>query len=269
MARGQLEALEGLQGEKEEALFKRDYTILKHVVEDLLGDRKVDQTSHNKLSRAVLQASIDLDQKQIDAYQGEPVPESLDDEKDTITARTPEPEPMDLGPLLSEFIERFPTTKPTWSKAAHDAYWSATKVLIKILGDIQVGTITRGIMNNYREILAKIPPYWTNRHQHIKVEDLPAPGLPTISRSKFNNNLIYVGQLMRYAVDCGYLDADPMPLSRMNLPDKRPGVHMFNDDQVLTILEATSKYNDHRYWLPLLGLYTAKKGLASILPPLK
>ncbi len=257
MAKGQMETLVELQSEKEESLFRRDYSLIKHVVEDLLGDRQVDQASHNKLSRAVLRAAIDLDQKQMDAYNGEPVPDSLVDEaKGTPTVRTPEPEPVDLGPLLIEFMEKYPTTKPTWSQASHNAYQSATKIMLKILGNIQVGTITRAMMVNYRETLAKIPPHWTNRHQHLKVEDLPAPSLPTISRKKFEDHLIYVGQLMRYAVDCGHLDADPMPLSRMNLPSQNTEVHQFTDDQILTVLKATSEYNDHRYWLPLLGLYT-------------
>jgi len=254
MAEGQLEALMLLQSEREVALFRRDYSELKHVVDRLLDGREVDKVSHNKLSRAVLQAAIKLDQIQIDAQQGEPIPDSLEDDQGTHTENPPEP--VDLGPLLSEFIDKFPTTKPKWSKAAHSAYRSATKIMLKILGDIQVGTITRAMMVNYRETLAMVPTFWTSRHQDIEVKDLPAPGLDRLSKSKFDNNLIYVGQLMDYAVDCGHLDDSPMPRTKMSLPDNPTDVHQFNDEQIKTILEATGQYNDHRYWLPILGLYT-------------
>ena len=257
MAQGQLETLELQQSEMDEALFRRDYSDVRHIVDILLDGQEVDKLSHNKLSRTVLRKAIELNEVRIKAQQGEPVPDSLDDdEKAAHAVPTSMPEPVDLGPLLSEFIDRFPATKPKWSQAAHDAYQSATKVLIKILGDIQVGTITRAMMVNYRETLAMVPTFWTNRHQDIKVEDLPAPGLPTISRSKFDNNLIYVGQLMDYAVDCGYLDDSPMPRTRMNLPESEKEVHQFNNDQVRTILAATEDLDDHRYWLPILGLYT-------------
>lgn len=255
MAEGQVEAIWMLQLEKEKALFRRDYSEFKPIVDRLLNGREVDKQSHNKLSRAVLQAAIKLDQIQIDAQQGEPIPDNLEDDQGVHTVGIPEP--VDQGPLLSEFIDRFPATKPKWSRAAHNAYRSATKVLLKILGDIQVGAITRAMMVKYRETLAIIPTFWTSRHQDIEVKDLPAPGLPTISQSKFDNNLIYVSQLMDYAVDCGYLDDSPMPRTRMSLVDgDRPDVHQFNDDQVKTILEATSQFDDHRYWLPILGLYT-------------
>lgn len=93
------------------------------------------------------------------------------------------PKPVDHGPLLSEFMEKFPETKPNWDIATHKAYQTTTKVVLKILGDIHVGTITRAIMVDYRETLLKSPAYWTNRHPQIRVEDLPATGLPTIGKS--------------------------------------------------------------------------------------
>ena len=167
-----------------------------------------------------------------------------------------EPTPAHQTPLLSEFVERFPETKPKWDTASKNAYKSATKVALKILGDIPVGTLTRQTLVNYRETLAKIPAFWINRHPNVKVEDLPAPGLPTISNSTFDRTLGYMGQLMDYAVDCGYLPDSPMPKTGMSLPEEDKEVHLFNDDQVKTVIAATQEFNDHRYWIPLLGLYT-------------
>lgn len=212
---------------------------------------------YSSLCKGIIQTEIEGTNRYQDQLNGN-FPDELEQDLTGITTPPQQPklESVDHGPLLSEFIKEFPQTKPKWRKASHSAYQTATKVLLKIMGDIPVGTITRAMLVRYRETLAITPSYWMSRHKKVKVKDLPAPGLPTINNDTFDKNIVYLKQLMDYAVDREYLDYSPMPKTQMSLPDDKKEVHQFDDDQVKIILDVTAEFGDHRYWLPLLGLYT-------------
>lgn len=259
-AQAGIEVIQLQQTEHEEALFKRSYKGVDRIVDDLLKGQEVDTPSRNKLSRAVLRAAVDLHDVQISAMEGEPVPTTLDD-KEVHSVDTPaiiapvNPLPIP-GPLLSEFIETYDKSSTGWSIATRKDYNSSMKVTLKILGDIPVGTITRTIMVNYRETLLKVPTYWANRHKNVSVSDLPIPDVDTLSKATIEKYLTYINGLMNYAVDCEHLSDSPMPRSRMSIPDDKINVRPFSDKEVGVILGATQHFDDHRYWLPLIALYT-------------
>jgi integrase len=259
MAQGQLEAIIMMQSEQEEALFRRDYSGIKHVVDLLLDGREVDKMSHNKLSRAVLQTAIKLGQIQIDAYQGEIIPDSLEDHKDVTTESIPEPEPVDLGPILSEFITEHHAANPGWSQATLKEYESCAKVVLKILGDVPVGTLDRPTMVNYRKTLMNVPTYWVSRHKDIPASKLPIKGVETIKKQTVEKNLAYVSGLIRAIVDTGYLQEITMPVTPLNMADDSIDVLPFDNAMVRTIMAQTESPKDYRHWLVRLGYYTGAR----------
>ncbi len=188
--------------------------------------------------------------------EGEPVPVTLDD-KEVHSVDTPAPiASVNPGPLLSVFIEAYDKSNAGWSAATRKDYWSFTKALLLILGDIPVETITRAIMVNYRETLLKVPTYWSSRHKKVSVSDLPIPDVDTLAKATIEKYLTYINGLMNYAVDCGHLHDSPMPRSRMSIPDDSVDVRSFSNNEVKIIMDATRDFTDHRYWVPRLGLHT-------------
>ena len=223
--------------------------------EKKFSDVKKTSSEHRELCQGLVQVEI----QGIDHYQSKlhgKFTENHDMHSSGNLLTSATSAPTDNSPLLSEFMEEFPKTRPKWGKASHSAYKTATKVILKILGDIPVGTITRSMLVKYRETLAESPAYWTNRHKNVRAEDLPMKGIPTIDSGTFDKNLIYLKELMDLAVDREYLKDSPMPKTQMSLPKKNKEVHQFDDDQVKIILASSKDFDDHCYWIPLLGLYT-------------
>ncbi|MCP4720723.1 MAG: hypothetical protein GY860_14820 [Desulfobacteraceae bacterium] len=105
-AQAGLENNEVLQVDYKKALLTRSYKPVDHIVDDLLEGQSVDIPSRNKLSRAVLNAAIDLHDVQHDVLKGDPVPPKLNAEQ-SKTLVTNQESDLDPGPALSAIIESY------------------------------------------------------------------------------------------------------------------------------------------------------------------
>lgn len=143
------------------------------------------------------------------------------------------------------------------------------RVMIELIGDIQVDKLTLDLCRQYRDSLLKYPL------QRSKTGCLAATPISvllngeqdykTLSLTTVNNHLRKSSSFLNWIRDQGY--SLPNPLSRMKVKQTRTRKACrlpFSDSDLRAIFSAplftAHRYSqDYQFWLPLLGLYTGAR----------
>ena len=143
------------------------------------------------------------------------------------------------------------------------------RVMLELIGDVQVDKLTVDTCRNYRDALLKYP---VQRHKSGKLSNKALPELlacepdyDTLSLTTVNNHLRRSSSFLNWIRDQGYDITNP--LSRMKVKQTRARkscrVPFTNSD--LNLMYSTPVFTNHRFsqdyqfWLPLLGLYTGAR----------
>lgn len=137
-------------------------------------------------------------------------------------------------------------------------------LLVRIVGDLPINQYTRKDAHRFRETALRLPPRYNRFPVSKTLEAIIAEAKETISTTTFNNYVKNLTTFFTYAVREGYCQKNPFEglrvRQRHKVSEERAA---FNPEDLRKLFAVVSvNKNDrqpHRYWLPLLGLYTGAR----------
>lgn len=137
-------------------------------------------------------------------------------------------------------------------------------LLTRIIGDMPIDQITRKDAHLFRETALKLPPRLYQLPDQ-PLEQSIAEATSTISVTTFNNYVKNLTTFFSYAVREGYCSRNPFDGMRVRQRRKVSEERSAFTTEDLQVLFSKASYESelgarpHRYWLPLLGLYTGAR----------
>ena len=184
------------------------------------------------------------------------------------------PVPVDgirLSHVIKDFLDRQDQSKPMFG-----VYERGLRLLVEFVGDKAIGDIKSADVRSYFDTVAALPPRWQDicRREKITARELAARNDgPGLSPKTFTDSYkAAVGPFLRHARlffgDLGWphhltIEGIKYPGRREEGEDKqRP----MTGDELKRLFEgsefaafAADPAQAHRYWLPLIGLYTGAR----------
>lgn len=168
------------------------------------------------------------------------------------------------------------------SQSTKNNYKVMFKAMSEIAGsDIPVNQITREHCKQVRFLMLRLPKNVTAKAAGLSLEaaaeKTEKEGWAKLAPATINSNLNKLAALMEFAVEERYIKENPARglavADKVKKKDKR---HIFSDDQLIKIFSSalytgcdndkhgynkpgTAKPRNTRFWLPLIGLYSAMR----------
>lgn len=185
----------------------------------------------------------------------------------------PAAENVNPGPLLSHMIETYcheMVYGNNWTPKTELEYRAIYRVLISIINDRPINTVSSTEAKVFKEALMKLPSNMSKKplYRDKPVKDVLAMKIPKsdlLSISKVNAYMSRVSSLFIWAVDNKHTQQNPF--SGTKIKEKKPSHkkrNVFSDADLQALFDSSSyrsgrHLHPHYYWLPLLGLYTGAR----------
>lgn len=163
--------------------------------------------------------------------------------------------------IISDVIKSYTAEKQGgWSDKTKMEVAGVFKLLVDILGDVDVTTITRPMLIELRTSLLKVPPnfYVKNPGRSVR-EAINSTKGPGISIKTVNKHMARIGSLLKYCHEMGILTNNPaagLQLSDKQRSDQERSAYTLNDINKIVANLVEDVKQPERYWIPLIGLYT-------------
>lgn len=163
--------------------------------------------------------------------------------------------------LLSDVIRTYTAEKQSgWTDKTKMEVAGVFRMLVELLGNVDVSTIDRPTLVELRSALLRVPPnfYVKNRNGSVKeaVKSSTGPGL---SIKTVNKHVARIGSLLKYCHELGYITNNPatgLQLSEKQRADEERSVYTCEDiKNIVGNLSLDPEYPE-RFWIPLIGLYS-------------
>jgi len=142
---------------------------------------------------------------------------------------------------------------------------SVAELMTRILGDLPVDLITRQDARKFREVALKLPPRMNQLPEGQSLEQIIEVATTTISLTTFNNYVKNLTTFFSYAIREGYCERNPFDGLRVRQRGKVSEERsVFTEDDLRRLFSkqvyaSANSTQPHKYWLPLLGLYTGAR----------
>jgi len=142
---------------------------------------------------------------------------------------------------------------------------SVAELMTRIVGDLPVDLITRQDARKFREVALKLPPRMNQLPEGQSLEQIIETATTTISLTTFNNYVKNLTTFFSYAIREGYCERNPFDGLRVRQRGKVSEERsVFTEDDLRRLFSkqvyaSASSPQPHKYWLPLLGLYTGAR----------
>jgi integrase len=165
------------------------------------------------------------------------------------------------GKVLSEVITTYTAEKQNgWTDKTKMEVEGVFKLLVDILGDIEVSSITRPRLIELRSGLLRVPPHFYKRNPGKSVKQVIASNEgPGISIKSVNKHVARIGSLLKYCNELGMIPNNPgtgLQLSEKQRADQERNVYSLDDVRSIVTNLPHEKETPERYWIPLIGLYS-------------
>jgi integrase len=163
--------------------------------------------------------------------------------------------------LLSIIITSYTAEKQAgWTDKTKMEVAGVFKMVVDILGDVEVSTITRPMLIELRSSLLRVPPNFYVKYRGQSVRDaIKSSSGPGLSIKTVNKHMARIGSLLKYCHELGYIANNPatgLQLSEKQRADQERNVYTPQDiKNIITNLPKDAEYPE-RYWIPLIGLYS-------------
>lgn len=173
---------------------------------------------------------------------------------------------LDTYPKLSEVMEEYGKRQRLDGvslKTVADKK-SVVDLFIRVIGDLSISHITREDAKTFKEVALTLPPRATQQPGK-SLRTLAQEAQGTISVTTFNHYLKNLSTLFTYARQEGYCDKNPFDGLGVKQRSKASALRSRFSENDLRLIFSTSTYErrstnkPHRYWLPLLGLFTGAR----------
>ena len=268
----ELDLYQEYKDEFKDCIINGNYTCVEQEVKDILHKnniKKLDDNSHNKLSREIIKARIKIlnieeqrSQGNYDTYQ----PPELYNQK-IINDVKHSPALVDVA---NEYIKEKSISK-SWSSDTHNTINNAFKVLFELIGkDRDIVTIDHKELIEFRNSLLFLPKNISKKkdYKDKTIKELISMKLAkelTLSANTINKYTSRVTSLFEYALKHGYIRTNPAQDLRLeNKGKENEERHKFTDIDLENIfkmpiyssaLKNTLIKKPEQFWIPLFGLY--------------
>ncbi len=182
-----------------------------------------------------------------------PVPKVIEPDK-----KKPEQKPK---VLLKKVIEIYTAEKQSgWTNKTKMEVAGVFRMLLELLGNVDVTTIDRPTLVELRSDLLKVPPgfYVKNRNGSVRDAVKKATG-PGLSIKTVNKHVARIGSLLKYCHELGYITHNPatgLQLAEKQRADEERSVYTHEDiKNIVGNLPLDPEYPE-RFWIPLVGLFS-------------
>lgn len=153
--------------------------------------------------------------------------------------------------------ERDPTEKTV------DEYRAKIRRFEEVHPNLTIDGITKIDVDEFTDQLRQMPLHLRNEERTKplpqlveKYQDQP---VGRVSQKTIKKHIDCIRTLVRFAVDKGWLDTNPLSGLKVALPTGRPGRLPFDTKHFEKIIAYASQFDDERFWLPVLALYTGAR----------
>ncbi|MEH6470990.1 MAG: site-specific integrase [Halopseudomonas sp.] len=192
---------------------------------------------------------------------------------DLPTALKPEPKTAtDLA--VSEVFEKFAAERVAsgaWTmQRSRQAFTNAIQVFTSLVGDQPIQDFTKATGRGYKELLQRYPKNLTKTKQFRGMTALEVISsdmdYQPISFKTVSDQIGHISSLLRWAVNQGYIDQNPMEglKPRVKKSSGRDDRKSFTPADLKLLLSTPihtelKMLHPYHYWLPLMALYTGAR----------
>lgn len=162
---------------------------------------------------------------------------------------------------LNEVVKTYTAEKQSgWTNKTKMEVAGVFRMLVELLGNVDVTTIDRPKLVELRSDLLKVPPgfYVKNRNGSVRDAVKKATG-PGLSIKTVNKHMARIGSLLKYCHELGYITHNPatgLQLAEKQRADEERSVYSLDDVKKIVGNLPLDPECPERYWIPLVGLYS-------------
>lgn len=165
------------------------------------------------------------------------------------------------GKVLSEVIVTYTAEKQSgWTDKTKLEVSGVFKLLVDILGDVEITTITRPTLIELRSALLRVPPNFYKKNPGKSVKGaLASDTEPSISIKSVNKHVARIGSLLKYCNEQGMIPNNPatgLQIAEKQRADQERNVYSLGDIKNIVANLPRAVDAPERYWIPLIGLYS-------------
>ena len=170
----------------------------------------------------------------------------------------------DKGKLLSNVIMTYTEEKKGgWTDKTKLEVSGVFKLLVDLLGDIEVTSISRPMLIALRSSLLRVPPnfYKKNPGQSI-TEFLKSSTETGISSKSVNKHMSRIGSLLKYCHEQGLIASNPatgLQIAEKQRADQERSAYSHDDVKSIVLNLPVEVSVPERYWIPIIGLYSGMR----------
>ncbi|QXE92434.1 site-specific integrase [Geomonas subterranea] len=170
-------------------------------------------------------------------------------------------EPQSKNKLLINVIQTYTAEKQAgWTEKTKLEVEGVFKLLVDIMGNVDVSTITRPMLIDLRSSLLKVPPYFYHKYRGQSVKDVIASNTGEgMSPKTVNKHVARIGSLLKYCHEQEMIPRNPatgLQLSLKQRADEERSTYTLTDIKNLVAHLPMDPGTPERYWIPLIGLYS-------------
>ncbi|MBJ6726796.1 site-specific integrase [Geomesophilobacter sediminis] len=162
---------------------------------------------------------------------------------------------------LSEVIKTYTAEKKAgWTEKTTLEVEGVFKLLVDIIGDVDVATITRPMLIDLRSSLLKVPPYFYHKYRGQSVKDVIAANTGDGMNPKtVNKHVARIGSLLKYCHEQEMIPRNPatgLQLATKQRADEERSAYTLSDIGNIVSNLPVDPAIPERYWIPLIGLFS-------------
>lgn len=177
-------------------------------------------------------------------------------------SRVANPAQMKLSQLMNLYIKQH---EGNWTLKTTMEVKSEFKLLIDILTDKKLISITRQLMLDLRTTLGMLPPNLYKRFSKSSIKEIMAlPDIQPMSVVSINKNMARMSSILKYAVREGYIHRNVA--EGLEFPIKRKADEersIYSDDEINKIITTLNNSRDQisneRFFIPLIAMFTGMR----------
>lgn len=170
---------------------------------------------------------------------------------------------------LSQVIEDYTKDKGTgWTPKTKLEYSGYFRLIVDVLHDAEVSTITRDTIRKLRDTLSRLPSNLYKRHPNTPLEEVLKMDIKQpMSITTVNKLLTLLGGVMRHAIKEGFFTGtlikdNPVEGLKLQKSKRAYEERKAYDEQdlrrIIKSLPSPSK-RPERYWIPLIGMFSGMR----------
>lgn len=166
--------------------------------------------------------------------------------------------------LLSEVVKKYVAEKESgWTAKSKMEFKSVFRLLVDVLGDVEVTVITKPMVTVLRSTLQKLPPNIYKKYPDKTIQQvLAGKDVEPMSTKSVNKHVSRLGAILRYCVDEGMIATNPASglkiIEKKRADEERNAYSLDDINKIVSVLPSLGS-KPERYWIPLIGLYSGMR----------